>query len=127
MNIILGLQCLRTLGPITTNYKTMEIPFNTEEGKRDMLKGMTGESPRVVTTKKMHAIFRREDIFFAVEYFIMDKNDGTNKQYPPYIQRILHKHKWVFEPIPLGKSPERGFEHIIELEEGAKPVITTPY
>jgi hypothetical protein len=23
--------------------------------------------------------------------------------------------------------PDRGFEHIIELEEGAKPVITTPY
>jgi hypothetical protein len=33
----------------------------------------------------------------------------------------------VFGPIPLGVPPDRGFEHIIELEEGAKPVITTPY
>jgi hypothetical protein len=29
--------------------------------------------------------------------------------------------------IPPGVPPDRGFEHTIELEEGAKPVITTPY
>jgi hypothetical protein len=33
----------------------------------------------------------------------------------------------VFGPIPLGVPPDKGFEHIIELEEGAKPFITTPY
>jgi hypothetical protein len=64
-NIILGVQWLSTLGPITTNYKTMEMSFNTEEGKRVTLKGMTRDSPRIVTTKKMHAIFRREEIAYA--------------------------------------------------------------
>jgi hypothetical protein len=33
----------------------------------------------------------------------------------------------VFGPIPPWVPPDRGFEHIIELEEGAKLVITTPY
>ena len=33
----------------------------------------------------------------------------------------------VFIDIPLGIPPHRGFEHTIELEVGAKPVITTPY
>jgi hypothetical protein len=47
--------------------------------------------------------------------------------YAPKIQRIIDKHSKVFGPIPLGVPPNRGFEHIIELEEGAKPVITTPY
>jgi hypothetical protein len=28
--------------------------------------------------------------------------------------------------MPPGRSPDRGFEHTIELEEGAKPIITTP-
>ena len=32
-----------------------------------------------------------------------------------------------FGLIPLGKPLDMGFEHIIELEEGAKLVITTPY
>ena len=29
--------------------------------------------------------------------------------------------------MPPGLPPDRGFEHVIELEQGAKPVITTPY
>jgi hypothetical protein len=112
-NIILGVKWLSTFGPITSNYKTMEMSFNTEEGKRVTLKGMTRDSPRVVTTKKKHAIFRQEEIVFAVEFFIMDTIDGTNKQYPLDIQRILHKHKRVFEPIPPEQHPNKGFEHII--------------
>jgi hypothetical protein len=126
-NIILGVQWISTLGPINTNYKTMEMSFNIEEGKRVMLEGMAGGTPRVVTSKKMHVIFWREEIVYVVECFIMDTNDGRNKQYHPDIKRILHKHKRVLEPIPLGQPPDRGFEHIIILEEGDKPFITTPY
>jgi hypothetical protein len=37
------------------------------------------------------------------------------------------EHEKLFGQIPPGQPPDRGFEHIIELEEGAKPVITTPY
>jgi hypothetical protein len=40
---------------------------------------------------------------------------------------LLGKHDRVFGEIPPGRPPDRGFEHTIELEEGAKPVITTPY
>jgi hypothetical protein len=32
-----------------------------------------------------------------------------------------------FADIPLGVPPDRGFEHIIELEEGVQIVITNPY
>jgi hypothetical protein len=47
--------------------------------------------------------------------------------YAPEIKKILDRHHKVFGPIPPGVPPDRGFEHIIELEVGAKPVITTPY
>jgi hypothetical protein len=126
-NIILGVQWLSTLGPITTNYKTMEMSFNIDEGKRVMLKRMIGDSPRIVTTKNMHAIFRREEIAYAVECFILDTKGEPHKPYSPDIKKIIHKHKRVFDPIPPGQPPNKGFEHIIELEEGSKPVITTPY
>ena len=39
----------------------------------------------------------------------------------------MGRHQQVFEAIPLGRPPNRGFEHTIELEEGAKPMITPPY
>jgi hypothetical protein len=82
-NIILGVQWLSTLGPITTNYKTMEMSFTTEEGKRVTLKGMTGESPRVVTAKKMHAIFRHEEVAYATKCFVMETR-GRRTQAIPY-------------------------------------------
>jgi hypothetical protein len=43
------------------------------------------------------------------------------------IQNLMGKHDKVFGQIPPGVPPDRGFEHTIELEEGHKLVITTPY
>jgi hypothetical protein len=39
----------------------------------------------------------------------------------------LGRHQQVFEAIPPGRQPDSGLEHTIELEEGAKPMITHPY
>jgi hypothetical protein len=41
------------------------MSFTEENGKKVVLRGMTGNTPRVVTSKCMEAIFRREDIAYA--------------------------------------------------------------
>jgi hypothetical protein len=38
----------------------MEMSFVEEGGQKVVLRGMTGNSARVLTTKRMEAIFRRE-------------------------------------------------------------------
>ena len=43
------------------------------------------------------------------------------------IKALRQKHKAVFEDLPASRPLDRGFEHIIELEEGTQVVITTPY
>jgi hypothetical protein len=89
-NVILGVQWLSTLGPITTNYKTMEMSFNGENGKRVTLRGMTGNAPKVVTTKCMEAIFRREDIVYATECLISVQVDKEgHPHYSHDIQKSL--------------------------------------
>lgn len=45
----------------------------------------------------------------------------------PEIQSILDRYATVFGEIPPGQPPDRGFEHIIQLEQGIQTVITTPY
>jgi hypothetical protein len=93
-----------------------------------VLRGLIGNSSRVVAAKRMEAIFRREEIVYATECKVSTWVDEKGKvHYIPEIKRILDKHKKVFGPIPPGVPPDRGFEHIIELEVGAKPVITMPY
>ena len=37
------------------------------------------------------------------------------------------KHDKVFNGIPQGRPLDRGIEHIVELEEGAKLMIVNPY
>jgi hypothetical protein len=127
-SIILGVQWLSMLGPITTNYRTMEMSFTEEGGRKVVLRGMTVNAAKVVTSKRMEAIFRRDEIVYAVECSISARVDEQGKvHYTPEIQEILDKHHKVFGPIPPGVPPDKGFAHIIEPEEGAKPVITTPY
>ena len=50
-----------------------------------------------------------------------------HKEYSPDIMGLLQKYQKVFGDIPPGCPPDRGFEHIIELEEGFQAIITTPY
>ena len=47
-------------------------------------------------------------------------------QHPADIEALLQKHKAVFGDLLAGRPPDRGFEHIIELEEGTQAVITLP-
>jgi hypothetical protein len=42
------------------------------------------------------------------------------------IKNLLGRHQQVFEAIPPGRPPDRGFEYTIELEEGRKHMITPP-
>ena len=39
----------------------------------------------------------------------------------------MNRYSIVFGDIPLGQPPNQGFDHTIELEDGVKAVITTPY
>jgi hypothetical protein len=89
---------------------------------------MIGNDAKVVMAKRMEAIFRRDEIVYAAECRISAHLHEQGKiHYTPEIQEILDKHHKVFGPIPPGVPPDRGFEHIIELEGRDKPVITTPY
>jgi hypothetical protein len=40
---------------------------------------------------------------------------------------LLGKHEIVFKPFLARRPPNIGFDHVIDIEEGLKLVITTPY
>jgi hypothetical protein len=127
-DVVLGVQWLITLGKITTNYQTLEMGFRDSEGKRIVLRGMSTGAPRTVSTKRMERIFRHGEVVYAAECLITTQRDSDGQQqYQTEIRTLLGRHQQVFGSIPPGRPPDRGFEHTIELEEGAKPMITTPY
>ena len=43
------------------------------------------------------------------------------------IQPLFGNRERVFEPLPVGIPPDRGFDHAIEIEEGSNTVIIITY
>ena len=127
LDAILGRQWLRTLHRYTFDHETMQLEFS--QGDRlVVLKAIPDSGPRLITPQKMEAILRHDDIEWATLCFISSKEtQDIRKQYHSDIQTVLDKHRSIFEDLPPNIPLDRGFEHIIELEEGAKPVINTPY
>ena len=71
---------------------------------------------------------RHGDIEWVVECFISNREPPDHlQQLPADLHVLLDKHHKVFSDIPPSIPPDRGFEHIIELEEGVQAVITNPY
>jgi hypothetical protein len=76
----------------------------------------------------MEALFRHGDVACTSECLIaMEKPSHDHQHYHENIQALIEKHDKVFKPLPAGRPLDKGFEHVIELEKGAKPMITTPY
>jgi hypothetical protein len=127
-DVVLGVQWLITLGKISTNYQTLEMGFRDTEGKKIVLRGMSTGAPRTVSAKRMERIFRHGGVAYAAECVITTRRDSDSRQqYQVEIRALLSQHEQVFGLMSPGRPPDRGFEHTIEMEEGEKPVITTPY
>jgi hypothetical protein len=127
-DIVLGVQWLHSLGEIKMNYQVMEMKFNTKNDKKVVLRGMPNGGRKIVSNKSMEAIFIHGYVACAIESLIIAQEDtGGRQHHHADVQALLRKHDKVFRHIPPGRPPDRGFEHTIELEEGAKLVITTPY
>ena len=127
LDVVLGLEWLESLERYVQDFRQMQLEFMVN-GKKIILKAMENGGPRVVLARKMEALFRHGNVDWATQFFISSKLDSNRKpDYHVDIQTVLDKHSAVFGDIPPGRPLDRGFEHVIEMEEGSKSVITTPY
>ena len=104
------------------------MEFHKQDGKRVVLRGMNTYPPKPISSQRMEVVLRQGDIERATECLLtFRKPPDNNTQHSTYIQGLLQKHERVFRDLPVGRPPDRGFELIIDLEEGKQAVITTPY
>lgn len=126
-DVILGMTSMASLVEFALNLEKFEMRFQ-HEGKTMVLRGLSDGGCRVVSLRRMQRLFRHDDIEWVAECHIMPTSpEPQEKNHPPDVQKILDRHAKVFSDIPHGVPPDRGMEHVIELEEGAKLVMITPY
>lgn len=91
----------------------MQLEFIVN-GKKTILKAMADGGPRVVLARRMEALIKHGDVDWAAQCFVSSKPVSSGKpEYHVDIQTVLDKHSAVFGDIPLGRPPNRGFEHVI--------------
>jgi hypothetical protein len=69
-NMVLGVQWLYSLRNFKINYQEMWMEFMDTKHQRVILRGMLFGSPKVVSNKKMEAIFRHSDVACATKCLI---------------------------------------------------------
>jgi hypothetical protein len=93
----------------------MTMKFFTLGGKQVVLRGMANDAPTLVSNERMEAIFRHGDVVYAAQCFITSQTDYEGRRkYHVDIHDLLRRHDKVFGQIPLGRPPDRGFEHTIK-------------
>jgi len=100
-DLILGVDYLRTLGPILWDFGAMTMAFS-RQGRRILWRGVGGSAGPAHTA--------------AV----------TTDIQQPLLDRLLHQHAAIFEE-PQGLPPARPYDHRIHLLPGTPPVAVRPY
>ena len=76
----------------------------------------------------MNKILRKGHFGFIARLYNMEAPTiDKQSQHHPKIQKVLDKHQAVFQDLPVGVPPNRGCEHIIELDPTRGPTIMKPY
>ena len=105
----------------------MEIRFKVD-GKTHVLKAIRNGDVRTISFRQLKRLARHNNIEWAAICASMPTQEEQHKtEFHLDIQKLRIKYEKVFSEIPPGRPPNRGIEHIIQLEEGANPVMITPY
>ncbi|KZV34979.1 peroxidase 64 [Dorcoceras hygrometricum] len=127
VDVILGIEWLRTLGKVLVDWNKMDMRFQSE-GNTIELKGDPTLQRTMLSFKSLCKV---TEIEFSATLISVDR--GTNSEereeqeaWPKEIQDILDRFKLIFDK-PLELPPSRSQDHAINIKAGQGPVQVRPY
>lgn len=122
VDVILGVQWLRTLGKCTVDWEHNEWSF-CYEGKPVMLRGDPSLHAQNVSLKTLSTSVWKEE---RIELGHMEEKTSDTVTLPEKIEQTLRVYEEVFQK-PQGLPPMRGREHSIMLQTNSQPISVRPY
>lgn len=132
-DMILGVQWLQELGPVTHDYSCSQMEFNWK-GKKVTLRGDASLSSKEISFNMLQRAVHSDTVGALFECVMLsspssapiDPPTDLTVTYPPAMQALIKEFSSVFA-TPTELPPRRLFEHRIHLEPGSKPVNVRPY
>ncbi|KZV19807.1 peroxidase 64 [Dorcoceras hygrometricum] len=127
VDIILGVEWLRTLGEIRLDWNKMRMRFKVE-GRRVELKGDPTLQRSMLSLKSIGKVTEIEfaATLMTVERLTTGDGETKTKDYPTAIQEVLNRFRGVLDK-PQGLPPRRNQDHTIVIKEGQGPISVRPY
>lgn len=126
-NIVLGVQWLKMLGPVLTDYNTMSMKFFSE-GQLIELQGDQESTLTMLTPHQFRRLSHNSDTssFYHIAVLAEVPIPDSNSPLHPSIQTLVDHFAVLFQP-PTSLSPERITDDHIHLIPQAAPVNVRPY
>ena len=128
-HVVLGVQWLRSLGPVLMDYTSLSMKF-MHQGQIIEFKGDDTSTLQPLTSTQVRRLVRtaRATVYFHLSVIPLDTSpsDTPNLSYPPAIQSLLTKFASLFQP-PTALPPSRSTDHHIHLTSNSQPVNVRPY
>jgi hypothetical protein len=111
-DIVMGVDWLRTLGPILMDFKDLTMQFD-QEGHQYKFQGITVGSPEIISSHRMEKLLKKGHSGVIAQLHAIQSTETP--LVPQDLQAILSKHQLIFS-TPQGLPPSRGVhDHSIPL------------
>eukprot|EP00253_Pinus_taeda_P005714 PITA_05714 len=125
-DIVLGVDWLRTLGPITMDFQELYMSFK-QNNYTHTLHGLQAGAPSIISSHRMEKLLKKGNHGVVAQFNAIQAVETKPPPIHPKMQHILNNHLPVFDK-PQGLPPLRGeHDHNITLVLGAQPPNERPY
>ncbi|KAJ0034378.1 hypothetical protein Pint_26465 [Pistacia integerrima] len=126
-DIVLGIQWLRTLGPILWDFSRFQIEFLVLDKPR-RLQGMSPTGILLVEGENFGKVSRQNKRGLVIQLIDFENSSllSIETSIEPLIYDLLNQYPKVFSK-PTGLLPTQNHDHHIELQLGAQPVCVGLY
>lgn len=125
--LVLGVQWLKTLGPIVTDYDQLTMSF-TFNGSSVHLKGVPKPGPSEANLHQLQRMVDTHAIDTCVQFqlFTPEEPPSSPATQDNRVSKVLNKYTKIFQPYST-LPPQRSADHKITLTNNANPVNVRPY
>jgi hypothetical protein len=116
-DIVLGVEWIHTLGPITMDYQELYMSFH-HEAHSYTLRGIQLGSLEIISSHRMEKLLKKGHHGVITQFNAIQVTEQASQVVPPSLQLILDKYPKVFE-VPTSLTSSKGEnDHSIPLLPG---------